>query len=91
LKRSLALVALVIVGVPITIVIGLLGVYFLFGGVGAFTTGILAATGAAQPRESPRSLLLMAPAMAAIGALASAGVAGYFWLIATMIRRLRRD
>ena len=95
MKRSpaviaLVAVALVAVGIPIAIVLGFFGVYFLFGGVSAFITGILALTGAPPlPQESPRSLLLIGPAMAAIGAIALAGVGGCFWIAATVIRTLR--
>ena len=95
LKRSPAFIALVAiallaVGVPIAIVLGFFGVYFLFGGVSAFITGILAVTGVPPlPQESPRSLLLIGPAMAAIGVIALAGVGGYFWIAATVVRALR--
>ena len=87
---ALVAVALVAVGLPIAILLGLLGVYFLFGGVSAFITGILAMDGVPPlPQESPLSLLLIGPAMAAIGAIALAGVGGYFWVAATLMRRLR--
>ena len=78
------------VGIPIAIVLGFFGVYFLFGGVSAFITGILAVTGVPPlPQESPGSLLLIGPAMAAIGAIALAGVGGYFWIAARVMRTLR--
>ena len=89
MKRSLVLVSLVTVGVPITVVLGSLGVYFLLSGIGAFTTSMLGMAGQVQQYESPLSLLLMAPAMAAIGVLALAGVAGYVWLSAIVMRGLR--
>jgi hypothetical protein len=76
-----------LLGLPIALAAGVLGLYFLFSAAGAFMTGILSAMGYVHPGESPLTLILIAPAMAAIGAVALAGVAGYFWLAATMLRK----
>jgi hypothetical protein len=86
---SLAIVG-VFVSIPIVIVVGGLGLYFLFGGVAAFVTGVLSALGSVHPSESPLTLMAIAPAMAATGAVALAGVGGYFWLVATLIGTLGR-
>jgi hypothetical protein len=81
----------VVAAVPFTIVIGVLAVYFLAGGTNAFVLGVLAVAGIQQPSDPPVRLLLVGPAMAALGAAGLAILAGYFWLIAIMFRTWRVD
>ena len=77
--------------VPITLVLGSLGFYFVGSGIGAMVTGVLGVTGVVERTDlHPVYALLLAPAMAAVGAAALAVLAGYFWLIARTVRELRR-
>lgn len=84
-------IAAILMGLPIVMVVGGLGLYFLGSGVAAFVTGVLSATGSVHPSEPPLTLLLIAPAMAALGAVALGAVAGYFWLVARVIGKLRHE
>jgi hypothetical protein len=79
----------VLAAIPLTVVLGVLSVYFLAGGTNAFVLGVLAAAGLERPTDPPMRLLLVGPLMAALGAAGLAALAGYFWLLAIMVRNWR--
>jgi uncharacterized BrkB/YihY/UPF0761 family membrane protein len=67
----------VLAAIPLTVVLGVLSVY------------VLAAAGLERPTDPPMRLLLVGPLMAALGAAGLAALAGYFWLLAIMVRNWR--
>ena len=92
LTRPLALVGLLAIGgLPtfvITIVLVSVGVSFIASGLGVFVAGIMAAAGVLQMDEDPIKAILVGPPLVLVGAVALAGLVGYFWLAVKVTRKV---